>query len=81
MRDLQGNSLAKGHLRSLGLGILWLGGDNSHPASPLLPSSHATRKDRARTQKQLPDLSFPEPGLKGAVVPFAWGETGQAGGV
>lgn len=30
-------------------------------------------------EKQVPDLSFPEPGLKGAIVPFAAGKAGQTG--
>lgn len=46
-----------------------------------MASSCATGKDWACTQKQLPDLSFPELGLKGAVVPFAVGEAGQTGRV
>lgn len=55
------------------------------PAFPLLggaPQGDAwsAEEDGACTQKQLPDLSFPEPGLKGALVPFAAGEAGgQAG--
>lgn len=55
------------------------------PFAPWSPSgrclvSCAAGEDGACTQKQLPDLSFPEPGLKGTVVPFAAGEAGgQAG--
>lgn len=72
MRDLQGSSAAEGCSRSLGWG-------DAGPAFPLLggaPQGDAwsDEEDGACTQRQLPDLSFPEPGLKGALVPFAAGE-------
>lgn len=41
-----------------------------------MASSRVAGEEGAHTQKRLPDLSFPEPGLKGPVVPFAVGEAG-----
>lgn len=68
--DLQGNSLTKG-ARARGR---WGDGGPAFPLPPRAPSGRCSARscvageDGAGTQKQLPDLSFPEPGLKGAVV-------------
>lgn len=78
VRDLQGSSPAKGRSEP-GLGRWWprFLFARCSPSGRCLGSG-AAGEDGAGTQKQLPDLSFPE--LKGAVVPFAEGEAGgQAG--